>query len=118
MSTRARQSKSRGGRTRAHALVLERSYAVEMLTLAAVSIYAFTIPLKGSIELYDAAGERVERTPTLLTGTEHVADKRSFRHFMLKEIHEQPRAVANTLQERVANGRLLDAAFGPRAAAV
>ena len=36
-------------------------------------------------------------------------------HFMLKEIHEQPRAIANTLQERVANGRLLEAAFGPAA---
>ena len=46
------------------------------------------------IELYDAAGGRVQRTPTLLTGTEHVADKRSFRHFMLKEIHEQPETAA------------------------
>jgi len=46
------------------------------------------------IELYDAGGERVQRTPTLLTGTEHVADKRSFRHFMLKEIHEQPETAA------------------------
>jgi len=42
------------------------------------------------IELYDAAGGRVQRTPSLLSGTEHVADKHSFRHFMLKEIHEQP----------------------------
>jgi glucosamine--fructose-6-phosphate aminotransferase (isomerizing) len=46
------------------------------------------------IELYDSAGGRVQRTPTLLTGTEHVADKRSFRHFMLKEIHEQPETAA------------------------
>ncbi|MEA5421895.1 MULTISPECIES: glutamine--fructose-6-phosphate transaminase (isomerizing) [unclassified Synechococcus] len=46
------------------------------------------------IELYDAQGERVERTPSLLSGTEHVADKRSFRHFMLKEIHEQPETAA------------------------
>jgi glucosamine--fructose-6-phosphate aminotransferase (isomerizing) len=46
------------------------------------------------IELYDAAGTRVQRTPTLLSGTEHVADKRSFRHFMLKEIHEQPETAA------------------------
>jgi glucosamine--fructose-6-phosphate aminotransferase (isomerizing) len=37
---------------------------------------------------------------------------------MLKEIHEQPRAIANTLQERVANGRLLEAAFGPAATEV
>ena len=37
---------------------------------------------------------------------------------MLKESHEQPRAIANTLQERVANGRLLEAAFGPAATEV
>jgi glutamine---fructose-6-phosphate transaminase (isomerizing) len=46
------------------------------------------------IELYDGAGERVQRNPSLLSGTEHVADKRSFRHFMLKEIHEQPETAA------------------------
>ncbi|MBM5791948.1 MAG: glutamine--fructose-6-phosphate transaminase (isomerizing) [Cyanobacteria bacterium M_surface_10_m1_298] len=46
------------------------------------------------IELYDEAGARVQRTPTLLSGTDHVADKRSFRHFMLKEIHEQPETAA------------------------
>ncbi|MBV9698314.1 MAG: glutamine--fructose-6-phosphate transaminase (isomerizing), partial [Gammaproteobacteria bacterium] len=39
-------------------------------------------------------------------------------HYMLKEIHEQPRAIADTLAERVANGRLLEAAFGPAATAV
>jgi glucosamine--fructose-6-phosphate aminotransferase (isomerizing) len=36
----------------------------------------------------------VQRTPSLLSGTEHVANKRSFRHFMLKEIHEQPETAA------------------------
>jgi glucosamine--fructose-6-phosphate aminotransferase (isomerizing) len=46
------------------------------------------------IELYDASRQRVMRTPSLLSGTEHVADKRSFRHFMLKEIHEQPETAA------------------------
>jgi glutamine---fructose-6-phosphate transaminase (isomerizing) len=46
------------------------------------------------------------------------AEKGQYRHFMLKEIHEQPRAVADTLQERVANGRLLEAAFGPAATEV
>jgi glucosamine--fructose-6-phosphate aminotransferase (isomerizing) len=34
---------------------------------------------------------------------------------MQKEIHEQPRAIAQTLDERVAGARLLDAAFGPTA---
>jgi len=42
------------------------------------------------IELYNDVGERQQRSPSLLSGHEHVADKRQFRHFMLKEIHEQP----------------------------
>ena len=42
------------------------------------------------IELYDAEGARQQRTPTTLSGFDHIADKRHFRHFMLKEIHEQP----------------------------
>ena len=42
------------------------------------------------VELYDAAGVRQQRMPTQLRGVDHVADKREFRHFMLKEIHEQP----------------------------
>jgi glucosamine--fructose-6-phosphate aminotransferase (isomerizing) len=45
-------------------------------------------------------------------------ERGQYRHFMLKEIHEQPRAIAQTLEERVAGGRLLDAAFGPDARAV
>ena len=46
------------------------------------------------IELYNEAGERQQRTPTVLSNQEGVADKRDFRHFMLKEIHEQPETAA------------------------
>ncbi len=42
------------------------------------------------IELYNAQGDRQQRTPSILSGFDHIADKRHFRHFMLKEIHEQP----------------------------
>ncbi len=42
------------------------------------------------IELYDFDGIRKKRNPSLLTGVEHVVEKRHFRHFMLKEIYEQP----------------------------
>ena len=42
------------------------------------------------IELYDENGYRQHRGPSLLEGTELFADKRNFRHFMLKEIYEQP----------------------------
>ncbi|WP_269623795.1 glutamine--fructose-6-phosphate transaminase (isomerizing) [Prochlorococcus marinus] len=42
------------------------------------------------IELYDDEGIRQHRAPSLLKGTELFVDKRNFRHFMLKEIYEQP----------------------------
>ncbi len=41
------------------------------------------------IELYNEKGVRQERNPSLLSTFDHVVDKRNFRHFMLKEIHEQ-----------------------------
>jgi glucosamine--fructose-6-phosphate aminotransferase (isomerizing) len=59
------------------------------------------------IELYDATGGRVQRTPSLLSGTEHVADKRSFRHFMLKEIHEQPETAALWVARHLPEGALV-----------
>lgn len=42
------------------------------------------------IELYNEHGERQNRSPSFISGIEQVVDKRNFRHFMLKEIHEQP----------------------------
>ncbi len=42
------------------------------------------------IELYDENGNRQYREPSLLRGTELFADKKNYRHFMLKEIYEQP----------------------------
>ena len=56
------------------------------------------------IELYNAAGERQQRPPTQLRGSDHVADKRSFRHFMLKEIHEQPETAARWLASHLPEG--------------
>ena len=68
-----------------------------------------------SVRILDKEGNSVERRITESELSADAAEKGQYRHFMLKEIHEQPRAVANTLQERVANGRLLEAAFGPAA---
>ncbi len=42
------------------------------------------------IELYDDDGNRQHRPPSVLEGSELSSDKRNFRHFMLKEIYEQP----------------------------
>ncbi len=68
-----------------------------------------------SIRVIDREGNTVERAVRESELSADAAEKGQYRHFMLKEIHEQPRAVANTLQERVANGRLLEQAFGPAA---
>ena len=71
-----------------------------------------------SVRVIDRKGNIVERVACDSELSADAAEKGQFRHFMLKEIHEQPRAVANTLQERVAGGRLLEAAFGPAAAEI
>jgi len=71
-----------------------------------------------SIRVLDKNGDKAERPVRESELSADAAEKGQYRHFMLKEIHEQPRAVADTLAERVANGRLLEAAFGPAATAV
>jgi glucosamine--fructose-6-phosphate aminotransferase (isomerizing) len=71
-----------------------------------------------SIRVIDKEGNTVERAVRDSELSSDAAEKGQYRHFMLKEIHEQPRAIANTLQERVVNGRLLEAAFGPAATEV
>src|SRR5579863_6442682 len=71
-----------------------------------------------AVSVIDRNGDPVERAVRESELSADAAEKGPFAHYMLKEIHEQPRAVANTLQERVANGRLLEAAFGPAATEV
>jgi glutamine---fructose-6-phosphate transaminase (isomerizing) len=54
------------------------------------------------VEISDLAGAPVSRTPTRIMWDPILAEKGGYRHFMLKEIYEQPRAVADTLRGRVA----------------
>jgi glucosamine--fructose-6-phosphate aminotransferase (isomerizing) len=73
---------------------------------------------RNRVRILDAEGSQVERDVKLSELSAAAAEKDPYAHFMLKEIFEQPRAVADTLQERVANGHLLEAAFGHKAAAI
>jgi glucosamine--fructose-6-phosphate aminotransferase (isomerizing) len=68
-----------------------------------------------SIKIVDAAGEPVVRPARESELPADAVERGQYRHFMLKEIHEQPRAIAETLEDRVAGGQLLEAAFGPLA---
>ena len=71
-----------------------------------------------SVRVLDREGNNVQRKVHESELSADAAEKGEFPHYMLKEIHEQPRAVAQTLEERVAGGKLLEAAFGPAAQAV
>lgn len=50
-----------------------------------------------SIAIYDRAGEAVERPRTKSLASAMLVDKGSHRHFMAKEIHEQPEVISHTL---------------------
>jgi glutamine---fructose-6-phosphate transaminase (isomerizing) len=68
-----------------------------------------------SVRILDRDGNSVQRAVRESELSSDAAEKGPYQHYMLKEIHEQPRAIADTLSERVAGGRLLAAAFGPDA---
>ena len=68
-----------------------------------------------SIRIVDAAGAAADRPVRESELDADAVERGDYPHYMLKEIHEQPRAIAQTLAERVAGGKLLEAAFGPAA---
>jgi glucosamine--fructose-6-phosphate aminotransferase (isomerizing) len=53
------------------------------------------------VRITNGEGQEVKRTPQRITWDPVQAEKGGFRHFMLKEIHEQPRAVRDTLLGRI-----------------
>ncbi len=56
---------------------------------------------KDSIKITDFEGHRIQREPVEIHWDPITAQKQGYKHFMLKEIYEQPQAVANTLRGRV-----------------
>ena len=64
------------------------------------------------IRIYDDQGRPVTRPESLSELSADAAEKSGYRHFMLKEIFTQARAVAETLEGRIENGTVLDSAFG------
>ncbi|AHC38847.1 glutamine--fructose-6-phosphate aminotransferase [Pseudomonas fluorescens] len=69
-----------------------------------------------SVQIWDVNGQSVEREAVQYRDGAEAADKGEFRHFMLKEIHEQPAVVQRTLEGRLGDKQVLVNAFGPQAA--
>src|SRR5204862_3812016 len=55
------------------------------------------------VELFGDSDQKIEREPRRITWDAVTAEKEGYRHYMLKEIHEQPRAVRDTF-----NGRMFE----------
>ena len=68
--------------------------------------------------IYDRAGQLVERPVSYTAQQGGMVGKGEYRHFMLKEIFEQPVVAADTLESRISQGRLLEDSFGPEAGAL
>jgi len=68
--------------------------------------------------VYDQSGVPVQRPLRTSSVTASATEKGSYAHYMLKEIYEQPRAIADTLEGRIAGSRVLEAALGADAATV
>lgn len=73
---------------------------------------------RNSLTIYDRNGKQVERPAQTMERYDDIAGRGPYRHFMLKEIYEQPRAIAATLQGRINGDHVLEAAFGPKAATI
>lgn len=71
---------------------------------------------RDSVRLWDVEGRAVQREVVQYHEGAEAADKGAYRHFMLKEIHEQPKVVQRTLEGRLGGERVLVENFGPNAA--
>ncbi len=70
----------------------------------------------GGVEIYDGNGQRVEREIHQSSLKADAVERGEYAHYMLKEIYEQPHAIAETLEGRLGEGKVLESAFGPKAA--
>jgi len=68
---------------------------------------------QGQCIIFDCNGDEVDRPVHTSLQSNGVISLGNHQHFMQKEIYEQPRAVADTLEGRLAGDRLLEEAFGP-----
>jgi len=70
-----------------------------------------------SLQIYNEAGVPVDRKRTLISEAVEVTDMGGYDHYMLKEIHEQPRALAATFAQAASHANM-DECFGAGAAAI
>ncbi|HIL62316.1 MAG TPA: glutamine--fructose-6-phosphate transaminase (isomerizing) [Porticoccaceae bacterium] len=70
-----------------------------------------------SIEVWHG-GKKARRPVTTIQNKAKAAEKGEYKHFMLKEIYEQPQVIQDTLDGRISSTRVLEEAFGIKAGAI
>ena len=70
---------------------------------------------RDQLVIYNSEGEIVQREERHSELSADAVERGEYRHYMLKEIYEQPRAIADTLEGRIYQGKVLEAAFGASA---
>ncbi|MBO1923107.1 glutamine--fructose-6-phosphate transaminase (isomerizing) [Thiomicrorhabdus sp. 6S3-12] len=73
---------------------------------------------RDQLQIFDKDGEPVERSIVTSTLSSHSVELGEHRHYMHKEIFEQPQAVVDTLQGRITDSSVLVSAFGHRAESI
>lgn len=73
---------------------------------------------QNEVTIFDAQGERVYRAIHVLKTTQESSEKGAYRHYMLKEIYEQPAAVTRVLEGRITQTGVQDDLFGQGSSAV
>ena len=61
---------------------------------------------QGNVEFYNLDGDVIEKKITEITFSAEAAEKGGFEHFMMKEIHEQPKVIEDTLNKYIKNGEI------------
>ena len=90
--------------------VTQRFYILEQGDVADVR--------RDSVRVIDAEGNEAIRKVVVSDLRSDAVERGEFRHYMLKEIYEQPTAIANTLADRLDGDRVLESAFGANAAEI
>ncbi len=70
------------------------------------------------VTLYDVKGKKVERPVRTIQLAAEAISRGHYRHFMLKEIYEQPEALSATLEGRISSQHVYAEAFGDKANAI
>ena len=61
---------------------------------------------RGEVTFYNLDGEEIQKEQTEIQWDAEAAEKAGFEHFMMKEIHEQPKAVEDTIHSMVKDGAI------------